>query len=1058
MEPACTSSHPLNFTSRRTWFGRLPGVPLVPASLSIWLAAGLAVTPGLVAWWTGRAVLARVDDPVLPELLFERQRRLGTFALAGAILLALFFADDALWAIPLLFLVLLVSAYPLRRTLFGERLGALAYLRYAVFSRVGHVGLPLLAAFAPAVVTSLAIGLEPNDVERAARIALFTGVAFGIVIALWQHFYPHVFLALHRAEPLRAKSRPELIARLDAILDAASGALRRRPAVYRYGAPGAYVMNAVAIPSLTWPAVALGDTLLATLDDDEIVAVFAHEVAHHEQFTRRRLWRAWFSGVFLAVLTSILPALLVRALPAVALLSTWGFALAVVISLGKRAAKRRDLETAGDLRASVLSGNPKALASALTKIHVYSRVPRRWPHAVESAATHPSLARRIQALRERSGTMEPHVPNVSTVVRSTSGSVVALERDRVYWFKGVADDAPLTLDALRASASSYRATAYRDLAELRIAAEGTARLLVATDLENRSWKTSIAPNDIAAVQAALDQVDVKLGHRRVAVAPASAPAVRWLALALLVLLGMAGELGFVFLPLVLVLIRPTLTAAIAATAAIALARVVVAARVISWADPVRQIAALGAVAVAITLTALAARRARLDPSRAASRRILREAWLLIGVLGAVVAILVISIAPLAGVRPTSLVGNQLAISAAILLLGIGGALLTLPQRWWRLGGVLVTCVGFGAGAVVARDAWPFGRTRLLTWTTGGLIGAGNVSIAGGALTLTVSPNGSAFAVTQYHRMARGIDGTRYVIGRFGDSVQTLRTSDAAKIVFLDDQTLLALDANDADSLELRSERVTQDAGGGVAVLWRQRLPLIDSPELFVDRERHSWIVTGRAADGQSLVVVSDTFGGIRPKVSRLATIREEQETGEQMSQSIAAFADGSMLWATLGGIRSTPQLMPLLLAMAGSMRWELRSSGRGGEHFVAELDGFPLCASEVDQGVLCVDRGSDATGIWRVSSASTIQRIAELPPAFDVIHIESADRVAAAERFGTRAVIVDPSTRHALRLTLASASQRGTGRWTADVATRGEYLFVLSGGRDASTVNRYRIR
>src|SRR5207249_1049838 len=178
---------------------------------------------------------------------------------------------DAFWALPLLWIALLLSSYPLRRSLFGERWSGLAFLRYAMFSTIGSVGLWLLAAFAPALVTSLALGVAPNNTNTAVRVALASGIAFGMAILTWQRQYVRVFLALHRAVPLRSVVRPELMARLDAILDRAAPALTRRPEIYSYGAPGGYVMNAYAIPSLSDPAVALGTTLVATMTDDEIV-------------------------------------------------------------------------------------------------------------------------------------------------------------------------------------------------------------------------------------------------------------------------------------------------------------------------------------------------------------------------------------------------------------------------------------------------------------------------------------------------------------------------------------------------------------------------------------------------------------------------------------------------------------------------------------------------------------------------------------------------------------------------------------------------------------------
>jgi hypothetical protein len=602
---------------------------------------------------------------------------------------------------------------------------------------------------------------------------------------------------------------------------------------------------------------------------------------------------------------------------------------------------------------------------------------------------------------------------------------------------------------------------YRDLAELRVATHGSERILVAIDAAGHSWGAPIAPNDVATIQTVLDRVDVKLGQRRPTTAPASAPAVRWLALALLIMLAMAGELGFALIPLIVVLIRPTLTAAVAATASIALARVIVAARAIAWADPVRQLAALGAMSIAVSLIVLAARRTRLDLKRGATHRIRRDVWALIGVLAAVVVLVTLGIAPLASERPASLIGNSLAISAATILLGLGGALLTLPQRWWRAGGVVTCAAAIATGGVLSRDSWPFGRTRSLTWTTASLRGAGTVTIPGGGLTLTASPNGTAFAVSQYRpQRARALDGARWVIGRFGDSSQALRTSDAMKVVFADSETVLALGASSNDSGEVRAEGVSANRAGEVAIAWRERVPSLEAPQLIVDRGRRWWLVVGRSADDAAFVVVADTFGGVQPRTFRLAAHDGQAESGETTTQPLAAFPNGSAIWMTLGGLHTgSDALTTVLLAMTGSIRWELRGTDAAGERFLADLDGIPFCGNEIESnGALCFDRSANATRVWRVTASSTIQQITELPPSFDLVHIESADRLSAAERFGARLLLVDAATRRAARLTLPGANPRASGWWTADVVARGNFVLVLSGSRDGATVSRYDMR
>ncbi len=1026
----------------------------------MWFAVALALAPAIVGWWTGRTVLARADDPVLPELLWQRRQRLAGFALGGAGALALLFGDQILWALPLLWIALLLSGHGLRRALFGERLGTLAYLRYSIFSVIASLGVWLLAAAAPALATTIALGWAPDDHALATRIAFALGIALAAIVALWQREYTRVFVALHRGTPLRSVVRPELFARLEAVLDRAAPLLQRRPTTYRFGAPGAYVMNAFAIPSRTQPAIALGDTLLATLTDDEIVAVFAHEVAHHEQFTAKRWrqarWRAWL----LIVLIAALPVLLVTTLPAIAMVLGWSLPVIILATLGRRASGRRQAETESDLRAIALGGTTQALIGALTKLHVYSRVPRRWPHAIERAATHPSLARRIQALQEATAAIEHPEPQVATPLTAfrsrNPGEVVAFDRERAYWFQGVPAGAGLELHDLRDAASSYRALTYADLTELHVTVADGDRMIEATDRDGRSWRVPIAPADLAAVQAALDRVDVKLGRRRASVAPAGTPLVRWLTLALLVMLSAAGELGIALVPILIVLVRPSISAAIAATAAITIAHLLVALRLVVWADPVRQIAMLLSLSLAIVLVVQTVRRVRADTSRGNVRRLTREALMTAGMLAGIALLMAASLWTLFG-RPWSLISHPAAIGAAGALFAAGGALLTIPNRWWRAGGALTSVAALVAGTVLAGDGWLVNRLPRLTWTSPRLTANGAVRITGGGLTLVVSPRGETFAVSQYQPARRGqAGGTRFVIGRFG-SAAPVTTSSADRIVFVDDSTLVALDSADGDSLEVRAERVS---GARAHVLWRAHIPVLAGGELLIDRPRKSWIVVGQHDGDSSVVVATGLLSGGAPRMMRAAH-RDAGDVGEIMTRPIAAFADGGAIWTGLARARATgATLMPMLLAFSGTMRWELRGTDAAGEHFLADVDGFPACASELDaSGALCVERSTSASRIWRAASARSITRVAVLPPIYDLVHADAGDRVAAAERFGQRAMVVDVERHRGFRLTIpgTGAVQRGT-RWIADVAARGEYLLVLSASRDGALVTRYAIR
>jgi hypothetical protein len=296
-----------------------------------------------------------------------------------------------------------------------------------------------------------------------------------------------------------------------------------------------------------------------------------------------------------------------------------------------------------------------------------------------------------------------------------------------------------------------------------------------------------------------------------------------------------------------------------------------------------------------------------------------------------------------------------------------------------------------------------------------------------------------------------------MIGRFGDSSQALRTSDAMRVVFVDSETVLALGAATDDSVEVRAEGISANSAGEVAIAWRERVPSLEAPQLIVDRGRRWWLVVGRSADDAAFVVVADTFGGVQPRTFRLAAHDAQAESGETTVQPLAAFPNGSAIWMTLGGLHTgSDELTTVLLAMTGSIRWELLGTDAAGERFLADLDGIPICGSEIESNAaLCFDRSANATHVWRATASSTIQQITELPPSFDLVHIESANRLSAAERFGARLILVDAATRRAARLTLPGANPRASGGWTADVVARGNFVLVLSGSRDGATVSRY---
>ena len=317
----------------------------------------------------------------------------------------------------------------------------------------------------------------------------------------------------------RAIQEPEWSEGFRRVLASARVALR--PGLWRAGPRGARVANALALPSLHGPHVLFTETLLECLDEEERTAVLAHEVSHLELFTRSLLVR-WQWGTFAAIATAAMVFPATERVPA-----EWrwvggiAWPLVVLVTLTSRGRVIRAQEEPSDRRAVELSGNAEAVVSGLVKLHETARLPRRWAMAHEQHASHPSLARRIRAIRAAAGQPPAQVP-FPVVLRGTDGSAIVLEADRVrYLTKAPASEE--TLDGLLAGAASAMALPWTDVGELRVDARGTrVPGLVLADRRGTRWTVALAAADVPRVQAALDAVDERLP----AVLPAGAGRVR----------------------------------------------------------------------------------------------------------------------------------------------------------------------------------------------------------------------------------------------------------------------------------------------------------------------------------------------------------------------------------------------------------------------------------------------------------------------------------------------------------------------------------------------------
>jgi hypothetical protein len=159
--------------------------------------------PGIAAWWTGRRITGRANDPVLPELLFARSQRLVNISTTAFVATAFVGGRHAYWGALLITASMIVGGYPLRRALGLETDGVVRHLWRSAKSIVGGLGFWLLLLITPEIV----LALDP-------RYRLFSLLLIPILLA-WEHWYPRLWLWLHDSQPLRGD---ELLSRIDGIV------------------------------------------------------------------------------------------------------------------------------------------------------------------------------------------------------------------------------------------------------------------------------------------------------------------------------------------------------------------------------------------------------------------------------------------------------------------------------------------------------------------------------------------------------------------------------------------------------------------------------------------------------------------------------------------------------------------------------------------------------------------------------------------------------------------------------------------------------------------------
>jgi hypothetical protein len=797
------------------------------------------------------------------------------------------------------------------------------------------------------------------------------------------------------------------------------------------------------------------ETLLQRFDADELAAILAHEVAHLEHYSRRTLARLRLVAWAAIALGTLGVPLLVSWAGDASLLGRWGggaWLVLVALALGARQGRNQAHESASDRRAAVLCGDPEAVVRALVKLTLLARLPRRWDAETERIASHPSLARRIRAIRGP-GPGGPAGPSV--LASSTPGTFVVLEAERIHWLRGVPPGTPAEPHVLLDRAAARDAVACTELVDLRVRASlgGRARL-VAADRTGRSWSAPLAPDTVEAAQAALDTVDVPprkgpTGLRR----PILAVGLAVLAMPL-GYVAADPAIGATFPALIAVAtVRPgpPLLAGVGMTA-LASALVAVHERRDAPAAPLP----LGAVAglAVLGLGGLGIAWARV---RSGERHDGRGALLTVGALGlGAVPVWWSALAMVALQSATPLALHEAARhlpGAVVAPLATAAALLTLGRGWarWAAAGATALAIAipvsgsswfvdrFVSDPLLGRDpgpAWRDGAARVLR----------QAGLEGRARDLRLAPSGLAFA-------ARGESDDddapgRFHVGRFQGGV---RQVEAVDLRFLADDRLLVL-ARAGPGAVLRVVR----ADGGAPDPWRRALPGLVARDLLVDAASGAWRVAGYDPGGRALVVVAGTVGRDDADERRW-TIPEPEDLEDP-----GYLAGRRVLLERRASRRPLPAPVGWLLGRLGlgdrgAMQWEVWRLDAGGDrrllasalHFACDPPRLP---AEVFT-CLASDRGA-RTLVWALDAESgALSPLGVLPAGvITATALGPGGRVAARTLQG-EILLLEPASRDAVRLALPGGSRRVSG-----LALEDGGLGVLAARGDRSTVTVYEIR
>jgi len=993
--------------------------------------AGLVVmaVPGIFAWWSGRSLVRDTDDSALPERLAAHRGRVAGVSI-GAVVVAAFFLSRH--SLPLLYFGIyvgtLLGSFPTRKKLFGETWDFGTYFGYSLRALVAFAGPWLLLALAPSIVASRGDG---------AAAWITAGVLF-VVLVVWQRIYS---TALVRLLELRELDRPDLAPLFAAVVAKSSVPA---PRLYLLESPGGRWANAVALPRISPPsAVIFTRTLLDELTAGESAAIFAHEVAHLEHFDRRKLRRAAIAQAIAAAIACtivlLMPVVWEPWRSWIALL----LAPVIFLALAFGIIRRRAHEGESDLRAVALCGDAEALAAALAKLHTLARLPRRLASESESMHTHPSLARRLQAIRRAGGVESPAGDAFAPlVVRGAGGKCLVLDRRRAEWLEGFPNPpGDAGVDELRAGAGVAKSYAYGELVELRLDVRGAKAILVART-RSEKWTLALDPADIAAVQAKLDEIDDQLG------APRTSNAAQEVA---------SPIVAFVLFLLTMALVR-SLPAASAAAVAVfrpaastlaAAGGAGLAAALLSLvATALGPFVPLQAIAIVLSLVLFWIARRRLgDEADTQGRLVLAVVVLLVAALPSAFGFMV-------GVETGWIEGRSVVSQypgMTVALAGIAAALVYVRRRALAALAALAACGPFLLAALVTGGEGlndplraPPTSIALDTIATREI---GSFDVPRIAVGVRSSPTGAVHAVElrdvddEYEddSAAAAPLAPRFEVGPLDGPRATI---EGFELGFVDDRRVLVVAVAEGRA-EIREVNLRDPKRVG----WKASIPYLVQPHLSVDPESASFRLVGKDTRSRAFVRLRGRVGEDGVKEDRWAA-----PNGSPLTFYEWYATDGPRALALgMASPQSRLFLQPWMIMLIDPThlyRHELWSVG--GEAPRRILSG-PVTLSCAQPGfaapaVVCTSLEEQRTKVFSIGAATgSLGAIASVERAFiGAAAVASEGRLAAAT--GSEVVIVDLIDAKGRLLTIAPPGSRS---WVRALDLSGSRLAVLAQGDSA---------